>query len=95
MPIMPVLENQNNDLLIGEELKACSLNVEGISRAKCEILSKLMNEEDIKILMLHETHSKDETDIQSHGTIEGFTLISAVHSNVHGIAVYIREDIVE
>lgn len=88
------MEN-NNSLIIGSQLNVCTLNIEGISKAKCDVLSKVLYDENIQILMLQETHTKDDSDIQSRGVIEGFVLIDSLHSNVHGIATYIKDNIAD
>lgn len=71
------------------------MNIEGISKAKCDVPSKILHDEMIQILLLQETHTKDNQDIESRGIIEGFTLVNAVHSPVHGIASYIKDNIVD
>ena len=92
---MRTQDQDEEELSLGECLKICSLNVEGISKAKCEVLSRILNDEDVQVLFLQETHTKNNEDIQSRGLIEGFTLVSSIHSPVHGIATYVRDEIAD
>lgn len=39
-------------LNVGEDLRICHFNIEGISKAKCEVLTKIMNKERIDVIAL-------------------------------------------
>lgn len=43
------MASKNNELEIGSKLRICSLNIEGISKSKCDILSKLGYEENVQV----------------------------------------------
>jgi Endonuclease-reverse transcriptase len=77
-------------LPLGPSLKICQLNIEGISISKCEYLARLMREEDIDIIAVQETHTASEESLRRRGSIQGYTLIDAIYSNVHGIATYVK-----
>lgn len=70
------------------------LNVEGISRAKSEVLTRLLEEEDVDIVVLQETHSDSLEDLKKRGIIYGYTIIAAESSRIHGIATYVKNSIV-
>ena len=65
------------------------LNVEGLTRAKRDLILHISEEKNINIILLQETHVKDE----DHLSIEGFNTISFIPSSKHGIATYAREGI--
>lgn len=71
-----------------DTLKICQLNVEGISKAKCDYLHKLLQKENIDVLVLQETHVPNaEKDIYR---IPGFTNISSCYHPRYGLAIYTR-----
>lgn len=74
-------------------LRVCHLNIEGISTAKSEILSKLMREEKVDVIALQETHTIDEADLHKRGQVPGYTLIGAIHHKQYGVATYLRSNI--
>lgn len=80
---------------IGQTLRVCQLNVEGISKAKCEYLSRLLAEENIDVAMFQETHTVSPEALQSRGSINNFIMAVSVDSSVHGIATYIRSNLTD
>lgn len=78
---------------IGETSRICQLNVEGVSRSKCEYISKFAVERNLKVLLLQETHSASAEDLDARGKIDCFHLVVAEHSSVHGIATYVKQGI--
>jgi hypothetical protein len=60
-------------------------NIEGISASKSDYLSRLMREHEIDIDAIQ------ETDLLNRGILPRLNLIGAIHSNVHGIATYVRD----
>ncbi|KAE9523030.1 hypothetical protein AGLY_016661 [Aphis glycines] len=94
--VMPTVNGPFKDHLtlnVGEDLRICHFNIEGISKAKCEVLTKIMNKERIDVIALHETHTKDDNDLQKRGYIAGYTVIGAIHHKQYGIATYVKENI--
>jgi len=83
------------NLHIGDQLVVYCHNIEGISKAKCQLSAKLAYDHGVHVICLQETHTKSEEDILSRGIIEGFNLIAALHSPVHGIAIYLLNTIEE
>ena len=77
----------DTDLTLSYGLKIGCIIVEGISKAKSEFLAKFAFDQDIKILMLQETHTPTDQSLKQRGFIENFDLIGAVNSPVHGIAI--------
>lgn len=63
-------------------------NVEGLTRAKADILSKMFA--DVDVLAIKETHVPDgETN---HLKINGFDLLNHADHNKHGLATYINQN---
>lgn len=86
-------ESQQTKRNIGPALRICQINVEGMSRAKGEYISKLAAEEDLNVILMQETHTATHEDLESRGVITGFNMIIAEHSRYHGIATYVKEGI--
>lgn len=83
-------------LSIGSDLRVCHFNIEGISKSKCEVLSKIMNKERLERIdeiALQETHTVDDEDIRKRGFIQGYLLLGAIHHKQYGVATYVKEDI--
>jgi len=63
---MPTENGPSNDQLtlnVGEDLRICHFNIEGISKSKCEVLTKIMMKERVDVIALQETHTKDVNDL--------------------------------
>jgi hypothetical protein len=82
-------------LTIGLNLKICHLNIDGISASKSDYLSHLMREHKIDIVAIQETHTTSDFNLRNRGKLPGFKLIGAIHSNVHGIATYVRDTLAD
>jgi len=80
-------------LNISTDLRVCHLNIEGISKAKCEILSKIINNNDVDVIALQETQTVYDSDLKKKGYIARYTLIEAIYQKKYGIATYSKEDI--
>ncbi|KAI5720173.1 hypothetical protein M8J77_002972 [Diaphorina citri] len=79
---------------IGPSLRICQLNIEGISRAKCDYLSnKILNVNKIDVLALQETHTENEQQLESRGSIPGYNMVGATYHKHYGIATYVRDSI--
>lgn len=75
----------------GPSLRICQINVEGMSRAKAEYISKLSADEDLNVVLVQETHTSSREDLELRGVIPGFDMVVAEHSRSHGIATYVRD----
>lgn len=67
---MPTENGPSKDHLtlnVGKDLRIRNFNIEGISKAKWEVLTKIMNKERIDVIALQETHTKDDNDLQKRG----------------------------
>jgi exonuclease III len=78
---------------VGLQIRILQLNIEGISRSKCDYLSRLLVENNITVLVLQETHAENASNLSSKGHIKGFTLASAIYNKQYGSATYIRNSI--
>ena len=66
------------------EIRILQLNVEGLTRAKRDLVRHLADEHHANIILLQETHAETEQKLE----IEGFNLIDFIPSKHHGIASY-------
>lgn len=65
------------------------LNVEGLTRAKCEVIAEIARKHAIWVILLEETHSRIDNNIN----IFGFYLIAAIHDRHHGLATLTKDGI--
>lgn len=82
---------------IGPQLNILQLNCEKISKVKSELIARIAFDNDVGAILLQETATIDEADIDSRGEIPGFRLVAAIHSPnsrtaMYGIATYVRND---
>lgn len=68
------MNNENNEMSIPGScqnrmnrsirpgLRMCQLNVEGISKSKCHLLSKILKDNDFDLAVIQETQLTDEKD---------------------------------
>lgn len=78
---------------IGPSVRICQLNIEGISRAKSEYLSKLLREHSIDVAVIQETHLADEHQLKARGEILGYSAAGYTLHPTYGIATYIRNGV--
>lgn len=78
---------------LGEIIRICQLNAEGLSRAKSEYISKLLLDQNIDMAIIQETHLEDENQQHSRGRIYGYDLLGATYHRSYGTATYIRSTI--
>lgn len=71
------------------------LNVEGISLAKSDVISKLAEEEDVQVIFLQETHTRTEENLLSRCKVQGFKIVGSICHERYGIATLIRSEISE
>lgn len=67
--------------------------MEGISRAKCDLLHKILIDYDVDVLAIQETHTETEDQLRSRARIPGYELIGATYNRSYGTATYIRNTI--
>lgn len=85
-------QNTQNSKCIGPCARVLQLNIEGISKDKCEYLSKLSKEYKIDLIALQETHLIYD-QIDSRARIPGYKMIGMLGSEIYGSIMYIRQDI--
>ncbi|XP_072395286.1 uncharacterized protein [Diabrotica undecimpunctata] len=78
---------------IGPILRICRINIEGISYAKSQFLSKLLKDDNIDLVAIQETHCETEKQLQKRGKIPGYELLGATYHRTYGTATYVKEDI--
>lgn len=79
---------------LGNVVNICHFNAEGLSRAKCECLSKMLLNNQVDVLALQETHIQDiENSVR--GNIPGYKLVDGIGHRVYGVSTYVRQDLEE
>ena len=74
---------------IGNNTRVLSLNVEGLSMAKCEYLSRLLVDNSVDVLLLQETHV-GATAAASRYTIQGYHPIIRENHEQYGTIIYAK-----
>lgn len=77
----------------GNVLRICQLNVEGLSRNKGEILSKILRENKVDVIALQETHTEDDNALWKRGRIPGYKLVSRINHPQYGVASFVRNNL--
>ena len=75
---------------IGKQTRVLSLNVEGLSMAKCEYLSRLLVSSSVDVLLLQETHV-GQTAAASRYTIQDYHLIVRENHEQYGTIIYAKK----
>lgn len=78
---------------LGQTLKLCQLNIEGISRSKSDHLSRVLCENNVDLVLIQETHTINEEELQKRGKIHGYSMIGATYDSVYGVATYARNNL--
>lgn len=78
---------------LGPCIRVCHFNIEGISRAKCQVLHRLLKENDIDLVAIQETHAESKDQLSSRGNIPGYDLLGATYDRAYGVATYVRANI--
>lgn len=79
-------------LEIHQNLTVCQLNMEGISKNKCNFLSKMALREHVDVIVLQETHSSD-LNLFSYGQISGYILVDFINNASYGCATYVKSNL--
>ena len=86
-------DDNNNDtdarIALGRRMKIMSLNIEGLSMAKCTYLSVLLREHGVDVLALQETHLLEDYP-PSRYIMDGYWIVSRNDHRHYGSAVYTR-----
>lgn len=78
---------------IGQSVRICQLNIEGISRSKCQYLSKILKENDVDILLIQEAHLENDEQARARANIPGYNIIGITFHAHYGNITYARNDI--
>lgn len=92
------LDDENNPNFIeyrpiGDILRICQVNVEGLSPDKVEFLSKLSSQKQTDVLIIQETHKSDDDSLMRTGMIRNFKLVDSINHKKYGIATYAKTSI--
>ena len=82
------MTKQPSHRILQESTGPCilQLNVEGLTRSKCEVIERLATKHSAQVLLLQETHTKEDKEIK----IYGYHLAASIHSQHHGIATLVK-----
>lgn len=83
---------------LGPSIRMCDINIEGVSRAKGEFLSRMCLEHGIDVILVQETHASDASNLHSRCKVAGYRLVMAEYHEKYGTATYVRhglDDVVE
>ena len=75
--------------LLSSCAKILSLNVEGMSMAKCEYLATILTENNVDLLLLQETHITESAAPSRH-TIQNYSLIDRLNHEQYGTMNFAR-----
>jgi hypothetical protein len=78
---------------IGPIIKICQLNIEGISKDKCDYKAKIAKKMEIDVIVLQETHTGTEEQLHSRGLISGYILVDHLRSSIYGLTTYVRQNL--
>jgi hypothetical protein len=78
-----------------QENLAVGLNFKIISASKSVYLSRLIRAHEIDIVAIQEINSTSDLNLLKRGNLHRFKLIDAIPNNVHGIATYVRDTLVD
>jgi len=62
--------------------------VEGLSKAKADVMRRILDEEKIDILDIQETHTHDQDQLMKRGTMPGYSIAVATYHNKYGNNIY-------
>jgi len=72
--------------VVREGVTLLQLNVEGLTKAKTDVLVHLAHTHKVAVILLQETHVKES----SHLKIPSYTLAALTKSDVHGTATFVN-----
>lgn len=87
-PNSPFKDYQTRNL--GPSVRICHLNIESISYAKSQYLSKILKKDNIDLVAIQETHCDTEEQLRKRGRIPGYELLGATYHHIYGVATYVR-----
>lgn len=61
--------------------------------SKSDLLSTKLQEYDIQVALIQETHTTDESQLSARGQMEGYDIVAHVNHRSYGIATYVRHGI--
>lgn len=83
----------NQTRKLGKQWRLMQLNIEGISGAKCDVLARLLDEQEVDVLVVQETHIISPEDLAKRGKIYGYSVVAAENSAVHGVATFVKNNL--
>jgi len=69
------------------------LNVEGLSKARADVIRRISDEEKIDILDTQETHTHYQCQLMKRETIPDYSIAGATYHSKYGTATYVKNDL--
>ena len=85
-PNLVPFSGQASHDVIREGVSVLHLNVEGLTKAKTNVIEQLLQKHKATVVLLQETHIKDSSRLK----IPGFTLAAHTASDIHGTATFVK-----
>ena len=86
----------NNDELsvpLGPVLRVLSLNIEGASKTKCQILQKMAEDHAVHIIHIQETHIKNPEELLTRLSIPGYNAVESIFHDKYGISTLVLDSL--
>jgi len=87
-------KSPSEGFLTKDLIRIMQLNVEGLSKSKADVLSRILDDEKIDILAIQETHTLDQDQLMKRGSISGYSIAGATYHSKYGTATYVKNDYV-
>ena len=95
--LMPIPEQPRQPIHSNDTLKLhepsgpaiLQLNVEGLTRPKCQVIQKITTDNAISVILLQEAHATSNEKIK----IYGYSLIDSINHPKHRIVTLVRNDL--
>lgn len=82
-PNTQLMQQSSSKRQLGQTLRICQVNVEGMSSSKGEYLSNGLAERNSNVLLAQETHTATREELYARGKIAGFDMIVAEYYRTH------------
>lgn len=73
-------------------LKICQFHTKGFLCFKGEFFFRLIRDNNIDVITLHETHTLDDYDQNKRGSIPGYCILDAIHHKQYVLATFVKKD---
>ena len=85
------MKNRASSLQVGSVIRVLSINIEGASKAKSQILNKIAVDHEVHIIHVQETHTRNVEELNSRLCVPGYTAIDNIFHAKYGISTLIMD----